>query len=143
MKDANILLVDDEQGFVETMVKRLTKKNLNVSKAYSGEEALEYLSSHPEIEVVVLDVKMPGMDGNETLREIKRRHPLIEVIMLTGHATGKSGIEGMKLGAADYLTKPCDIDHFIIRIDEAVCKKRRHEEKILEAQLKEIASGRS
>jgi DNA-binding NtrC family response regulator len=142
MTEANVLLVDDETDFVETMAKRLTKRDLNVSKAASGEEALEVLARHSEIEVVVLDVKMPGMDGGETLREIKRLYPLVEVIMLTGHATVRSGIEGMKLGAADYLSKPCDIEHLIAKVDEAAQKKRRHEEKIQEARLQEITLRR-
>ena len=142
MIDAKILLVDDEKEFVGTMAKRLKKRKLNVSKAFSGEEALDFLAGHPETEVVILDVKMPEMDGCETLREIKRRFPLVEVIMLTGFASVNSGIEGMKLGAADYLTKPCDLDHLITKVDEAAHKKRRHEEKIMEARLKEITSRR-
>lgn len=143
MTDANVLLVDDEQDFVETMAKRLMKRNINIAKAFTGEEALEYISVHPNTEVVILDVKMPGMDGREVLKEIKSHYPLIEVIMLTGHATVESGIEGMKLGAFDYLTKPCDIDHLIAKVDEAAVKKRRHEEKIMDARIKEISSRRA
>ncbi len=143
MIDAKILLVDDEKAFVDTMAKRLKKRNLNIAKAFSGEEALEHIHVHPKIEVVILDVKMPGMDGTVVLREIKNNYPLIEVIMLTGHATVESGIEGMKLGAFDYLTKPCDIDDLIAKVDEAANKKRRHEEKIMEASLREITSRRA
>ena len=143
MTIANVLLVDDEVKFVETMAKRLTKRNLNISKAYSGEEALSRLAGDKNIEVVILDVKMPGMDGEETLQEIKKRHPLVEVIMLTGHATIESGIEGMKLGAFDYLMKPCDMDILMAKVDEAAIKKRRHEEKIVEARIKEITSRRA
>ena len=142
MTKANILLVDDEKSFVETMAKRLAKRDLNVAKAFSGEEALEYIHVHPAIEVVILDVKMPGMNGREVLKEIKSHYPLIEVIMLTGHSTVFSGIEGMKLGAFDYLTKPCDIDHLILKVDEAANKKRRHDEKIMQAHLREISSNR-
>lgn len=143
MTDANVLLVDDEKDFVETMAKRLQKRKINIAKAFTGEEALEYISVHPKIEVIILDVKMPGMDGRDVLKEIKGNYPLIEVIMLTGHATVESGIDGMKLGAFDYLTKPCDIEHLIAKVDEAAHKKRRHEEKILEARLKEITSRRA
>ena len=143
MTIANVLLVDDEKKFVETMAKRLIKRELNISKAYSGEEALTKLASDENIEVVILDVKMPGMDGEETLKEIKKRHPLIEVIMLTGHATIESGIEGMKLGAFDYLMKPCEMDTLLAKVDEAAIKKRRHEEKIVEARIKEITSRRA
>ena len=142
MNEVNILLVDDEKDFIDTMSKRLKQRDLSVSKAFSGEEALTFLSSHPETEVVILDVKMPGMDGSQTLREIKRLYPLIEVIMLTGHASVRSGIEAMKLGAADYLTKPCDIDHLLAKVDEAANKKRRHEEKIMEARLQELSIRR-
>ncbi len=143
MTDANVLLVDDEKDFVETMAKRLKKRKLNIAKAFTGDEALEYISVHPKTEVVILDVKMPGMNGRDVLKEIKAQYPLIEVIMLTGHATVESGIEGMKLGAFDYLTKPCDIEHLLAKVDEAANKKRRHEEKIMEARLKEISSRRA
>ena len=140
MITTNIMLVDDEEPFVETMTKRLTKKGLNVVGAYSGHEALSKLESNKLVDVVILDVKMPGMDGIEALQEIKKRFPLIEVIMLTGHATVESAIDGMKLGAYDYLMKPCDIDQLLAKIQEAKDKKRRHEEKIREARIKELSS---
>lgn len=137
---ATVLLVDDEVPFVETMTKRLTHRDIEVIPAYGGEEALEKLKKHTNIEVVVLDVKMPGMDGIEVLREIKKHHPIKEVIMLTGHATVESAIEGMKKGAFDYLMKPCDIDTLVGKTTEAAAKKRKHEEKIIEAQMKEITT---
>jgi len=140
MAIANVLLVDDEAPFVETMTKRLTKRDINIEAAFSGHEALALLEEHSNIEVVILDVKMPGMNGIETLREIRKRHPLIEVIMLTGYATVESAIGGMKWGAFDYLMKPCDIDHLIAKVSEAAAKKRQHEEKIVAARLKEITS---
>ena len=143
MSIANVLLVDDEEGFVETMSKRLVKRDLNVAKAFSGEAALEYLAKNDDVEVVILDVKMPGMNGNETLKEIKKLYPLVEVIMLTGHATVESAIEGMKQGALDYLMKPCEMDQLMVKVDEAVSKKRRQEEKIAEARIKEITSRRT
>ncbi len=129
----NLLLVDDEKPFVETMVKRLTKRDVNVIVAFSGQEALERLEEGNNIEVVMLDVKMPGIDGIETLRRIKSKYPLVEVIMLTGHATVESGIEGMKLGAFDYLMKPCEIEQLIHKVKEAAERKRKHEDKIIEA----------
>jgi len=92
--------------------------------------------------VIVLDVKMPGMDGIETLREIKKKFPLVEVIMLTGHATVETAIEGMKLGAFDYLMKPCDMDELLVKVAEAKSKKNKHEQKIIEARVKEIALRR-
>jgi DNA-binding NtrC family response regulator len=129
----NLLLVDDEKPFVETMVKRLTKRNLSVIVAFNGQEALRQLEENHNIEVVVLDVKMPEIDGIETLRLIKNKYPLVEVIMLTGHATIESGIDGMKLGAFDYLMKPCDIEQLIHKVKKAAERKRRHEDKIIEA----------
>lgn len=139
---ANVLLVDDEVSFVETMAERLTIRNLETVAALNGEEALAQLETRPDIEVVLLDVKMPGMDGIEVLREIKKKHPLIEVIMLSGQATVESAIEGMKLGAFDYLLKPCEMDQLISKVKEAAAKKREHEEKIIEARVKEITSRR-
>jgi DNA-binding NtrC family response regulator len=143
MAIAKVLLVDDEVPFVETMTKRLTKRDLEVYQAFSGSEALEKLNHEKSIEVVILDVKMPGMDGIETLREIKKRFPLVEVVMLTGHATVETAIEGMKLGAYDYLMKPCDMDILMTKVDEAAARKRKQETKIIEARLKEITLRRT
>jgi DNA-binding NtrC family response regulator len=142
MSLANVLLVDDEVSFVETFSKRLIKRDLNVSKAFNGEEALKALELDRKIEVVILDVKMPGMDGIETLAEIKTKFPLVEVIMLTGHATVESAIDGMKQGAFDYLMKPCDMEQLMAKVREAVAKKRQHEEKIIQARIREITSRR-
>ena len=143
MAMANVLLVDDEVPFVETMTKRLTKRDLDVSTAFNGQEALDILEKSRSIEVVILDVKMPGMDGLETLQKIRKKYPLVEVVMLTGHATVESAIDGMKLGAFDYLMKPCDMDILISKVGEAAKKKRSHEEKIIEARIKEITSRRA
>jgi len=142
MTIANILLVDDEVPFVEAMTRRLTRRELHVETAFSGPEALERLESQGNIEVVILDVKMPGMDGIQTLQAIKSKYPLVEVIMLTGHATVESAIDGMKLGAFDYLMKPCDMEILVDKVKEASQTKRRHEEKIIQARLKAITSRR-
>ena len=143
MSIANVLLVDDEVDFVETFSERLIMRNLEISKAFSGEEALQVLETNKNIEVVILDVKMPGMDGIETLAEIKRKNPLVEVMMLSGHADVTSAIEGMKQGAFDYLMKPVDMDQIITKVTEAATKKRQHEEKIIQARIKEITSRRA
>jgi two-component system, OmpR family, response regulator VicR len=135
-----VMLVDDETAFVETMTKRLKKRDLKTISAYSGQEALETLSKNRNIDVVLLDVKMPGMDGIETLGEIKKSYPLTEVIMLTAHATVESAIQGMKQGAYDYLMKPCDIGQLMAKVEEATKKKQDHEEKIREAKVKEALS---
>ena len=140
--DIKVLLIDDEQAFVSALEKRLTSRNIKVLAAYSGEEGLGKLSSEPDIDVVLLDVKMPGMDGIATLREIKKNHPIVEVIMLTGHATVESAIEGMKFGAHDYLMKPCELEELMAKMQEASLKKRTHQDKILEATGKELAKKR-
>ena len=144
MSDASVLLVDDEVPFVETLVKRLSKRDLRVDAAHSGPEALEKLaaSGPATTDVVILDVKMPGMDGIETLSRIKEDHPMIEVIMLTGHATVESAIDGMKRGAFDYLMKPCEIDTLVQKVSQAAAKKREHETKILEARANMISLRR-
>jgi len=142
MTPSLVMLVDDEVPFVETMTKRLVKRDLNVITAFSGQEALKTLDKHRNVDVVILDVKMPGMDGIETLRKMKSAYPLIEVVMLTAHATVESAIEGMKFGAFDYLMKPCDMDQLIGKVNEAARKKQGHEEKIREAHVKEIISKR-
>jgi DNA-binding NtrC family response regulator len=143
MAIANLLLVDDEVAFTQTMSKRLAKRDFEVQTASGGEEALELLEKNPSVEVVVLDVKMPGMDGIETLTQIKHKFPLVEVIMLTGHATVESAIDGMKVGAFDYLMKPCEMDQLVSKASEAANKKRQHEEKIIEARMKEISERRA
>jgi len=132
------MLVDDEAPFVETMTKRLGKRDLNVISAFSGQEALDTLDQHRNVDVVILDVKMPGMDGIETLKKLKADYPLTEIVMLTAHATVESAIEGMRFGAFDYLMKPCDMEQLMAKVNEAARKKRDHEEKIREAHVKEI-----
>jgi DNA-binding NtrC family response regulator len=129
LKEIQVLLVDDEKEFLETLVKRLVKRKLNASGVGSGEEALLALKQKPA-DVVILDVKMPGMNGIETLREIRRNHPLVEVIMLTGHANMEVAIEGMEIGAFDYLTKPVDMDELLYKVQDAHQKKTLQEQKI-------------
>jgi len=135
MEPMKIMLVDDEARFLSTTQKLLDRKGYPVITAASGEAALKILEAHL-IHVVILDVKMPGMDGIETLKEIKRRFPLVEVIMLTGHATAESAIEGMKSGANDYLMKPIGVDELIEKASEAFEKRQRMEEKIRMAQAR-------
>jgi DNA-binding NtrC family response regulator len=142
MKNMRMMIVDDEERFLSTMKKLLAKKGYDVVTALSGAEALEIMSVQ-NIHVVILDVKMPGMDGNETLREIKKRFPLTEVIMLTGHATMESAVEGLKLGAIDYLMKPADLDEIIRKAEDAFVKIQRLEEKIRVAQMRKIMKSPS
>jgi DNA-binding NtrC family response regulator len=139
MQKFRVLVVDDETDFLETFVDRLQMRDVNVEGVESGEKALELLKKKL-FDVVILDVKMPGMDGVSTLREIKKRWPLMEVIMLTGHASVESGIEGMKLGAYDYIMKPADIDDLMDKMQQAYEKKAMHEERIERARIKELSS---
>jgi len=129
MDKMKLMLVDDEERLLSSIAKLLSKKGIDVVTATSGAEAIEKLK-HQTIHVVILDVKMPGMDGNETLVEIKRLFPMVEVIMLTGHATVESAVDGLKFGATDYLMKPIGIDELIQKAEEAFEKRVRLEEKI-------------
>ena len=135
MEKMTIMLVDDEERFLSTTKKLLSKKGIDLMTALSGGEALEKLNTH-SVHVVILDVKMPGMDGMATLREIKRQYPLTEVIMLTGHATVESAVEGLKSGATDYLMKPTEIEELLEKAEEAFEKRKRLEEKIRVAQTR-------
>jgi DNA-binding NtrC family response regulator len=132
------LVVDDEQDFLETLVNRLQKRNIDTTGARSGEEALEIMKKKL-FDVVILDVKMPGgMDGIEALREMKKIQPLAEVLLLTGHASVETSIEGMKLGAFDYLLKPIKIEDLMTKMAEAFEKKNTHDQKIRKARIKEL-----
>ena len=134
----NVLIVDDEEDFLETIIKRLNKRQVDASGARSGEEALELLKEKT-FDVVILDIKMPGgMDGIEALREIKKIQPLAEVLLLTGHASVETSIEGMKLGAFDYLLKPIKLDDLLKKIAQAIEKKDTHDNKIRSAQIKKL-----
>ena len=134
----SILVVDDETDFLETLVKRLQKRNIDTVGVTSGEDALESMAKK-RFDVVILDIKMPGgMDGIETLREIKRHHPLTEVILLTGHGSVETSIEGMKMGAFDYLLKPIKLEELLVKLGEAFEKKDSHEQKIRKARIKEL-----
>jgi DNA-binding NtrC family response regulator len=130
-----VLVVDDETDFRETTVKRLCKRNLQCEGADDGNSALARIQEVP-FDVILLDVRMPGKDGIETLREIKKIAPLTEVVMLTGHASVESGINGIKYGAFDYLMKPIELEPLLAKLDSAYQRKRLQEEKIELAQIK-------
>ena len=130
-----VLLVDDEEDFVEMLSLRLNELGEKVSSAYSGQEGLDTLANTP-IDVVILDIKMPGMDGIETLREIKKKFPLVEVILLTGHGSTETAVQGMKLGAFDYLMKPADFGELSTKLEGARKRKDEQEERIRKAEAK-------
>jgi CheY-like chemotaxis protein/CBS domain-containing protein len=116
---ARVLLVDDEEQFVKNMARILKVRGFDVWTAFDGQEAINVIRHGGGFDVVVLDIKMPGMDGIEVLGEIKKRAPETEVIMLTGHASLESGVQAMRKGAYDYLMKPCDIEDLVEKIREA------------------------
>jgi DNA-binding NtrC family response regulator len=137
MDKVRALVVDDEEDFLETLVNRLQRRNIDATGARSGEEAIERMKEKA-FDIVILDVKMPGgMDGIETLREMKKMQPLAEVLLLTGHAAVETSVEGMKLGAFDYLLKPIKIEDLMTKMALAFEKKRAHDEKIRAAKIKQ------
>lgn len=123
MDQARVLVVDDERDFNETIVKRLRRRGFTAETALSGPEALSVLARH-EFDVAILDIMMPGMDGIEVLREVKKRYPGMEVILLTGHASVESGVQGMSIGANAYLIKPVDFDELLAAIAQAFERKQ-------------------
>jgi DNA-binding NtrC family response regulator len=137
MEKMKLMLVDDEERYLQTTAKLIEKKGYEVFTARSGEEALQKLKAQ-DVHVVILDMKMPGMDGNETLKAAKALYPLVEIILLTGHATVDSAIDGLKNGAFDYLMKPADIDQILEKALDAFEKRQRVEEKIRVAQIKNV-----
>jgi DNA-binding NtrC family response regulator len=134
MEVFRVLIVDDELDFLETIVKRLKRRKVDATGIDSGTKALELLEQE-HFDVVILDVRMPGMDGIETLKEMKKKRPLLEVIMLTGHASIESGMQGMQYGAFDYVMKPADIDDLLEKIQGAYERKALHEEKVRETKV--------
>jgi DNA-binding NtrC family response regulator len=130
-----ILIVDDEKDFVEMLGLRLEDAGEIITPAYNGQECLDILEK-TDIDVVILDILMPGMDGIATLKEIKKRFPLVEVIMLTGHGTTESAVQGMKLGAFDYLLKPADFEDLTHKVESARKRKDGQEERIRKAEVK-------
>jgi two-component system, OmpR family, response regulator len=122
MEKFSVLVVDDEEDFVETIVKRLKDKGLDAAGVFRGQEALNILKER-EFDVCILDVRMPGMDGIETLREMKKKHPSMEVVMLTGHGSVESGIQGLQLGAYNYVMKPCPFKDLLAQLSLAYERK--------------------
>jgi DNA-binding NtrC family response regulator len=136
LEAARILIVDDEIDFLETVVKRMRRRGIDTLQASSGEEALETIKKTP-VDVVVLDVRMPGMDGTETLKAIKKHAPLTAVVMLTGHACVESAVAGMKNGAFDYLMKPVDLDTLCYMIEDA------YQEKLLQERHRRFSDSKA
>ena len=119
-----LLFVDDEKAYVDVLSNRFAKRNIDVTKAYSGSEGIQALRNH-DFDVAILDLKMEDMDGIEVLKIFKKMYPQMEVIMLTGHGSEKAAREGIQFGAFDYLTKPCELEELLQKIHEVVKKRRR------------------
>ena len=132
MPPISLLIVDDEHEFTEILAQRLRKRGFTVTTAISGETALDCLEG---IDIVILDVAMPGMNGVDTLSAIKKRQPLVEVIMLTGQATVGTAVDAIRLGAFNYLMKPCEIVDIVFHIEQAMLRRRDREAKILEVRM--------
>lgn len=115
----SLLLVDDEEGFVNVLAKRMSRRGIDVTGVLSGTEALQVLR-RKDFDIAVLDLKLEDMDGIEVLKIIKKMAPDIPVIMLTGHGSEQAAEEGLKYGAVDYLTKPCDLAELITKINKAI-----------------------
>ncbi len=139
MSNVQLLIVDDEERFLKTTKTLMEKRGVTTKTAASGEQALKIISE-AHIDVVILDVKMPGMDGDEVLRRIKQTYPLIEVIMLTGHGSVDSAVVGLKMGAYDYVLKPCDIPDLMQKVESAYGKKQAMENKIRKVQVDRMIS---
>lgn len=128
MKRPIILIVDDEEAFANNLFKLLSKRGYDIVAVYNGADAVKIVGEK-EFDVVILDMKMPGMDGIATLKEIKKKAPLVEVVILTGHGSIESGIEGMQLGAFDFVMKPVSIDDLQEKVSEAYLRKQIQRER--------------
>ncbi|ADK83435.1 response regulator receiver protein [Desulfarculus baarsii DSM 2075] len=128
-----ILIVDDEPDFVDMLAMRLGDEGNKVRTALDGKSGLALLDEW-DADVVILDIKMPGMDGMQVLKEIKQKHPIVEVILLTGHGTIDTAVEGLKSGAYDYLLKPANHQELLDKLEQARKRKAEHEERIRQAE---------
>ena len=140
--EAKVLLVDDEQDFLETLSNRLEMRGLKVSAVTSGEQAISE-ARQQDYDAIVVDLAMPGIDGLETLKRIKADNPNAEIIMLTGHASVQSGVEAMKLGAGDFLQKPVELTELMSKIGEAKNKKMLVLQKKSQDELRQILKTKS
>jgi DNA-binding NtrC family response regulator len=141
-RKANVLLVDEEEQFLDALSQRLEARGLKVKAVTSGEDAVDQVEDH-NFDAIIVDLAMPGIDGIETLKRIKGKRPDLEIIMLTGHATVKSGIEAMKLGADDFLEKPVDLNVLLEKIGEAKHKRMLVVEKGRQEEVKKILKSKT
>ena len=142
MKGSSILLVDDEEVFTQNMSKLLTGRGYRVTAVSNGESAIRALEED-DFDVVVLDLKMPGMDGITTLKELKNLGLFTETLILTGHGSIDTALEALKLGAYDYLTKPCEIEELVEKIEGAWKKKDRAEQRDVQEKIQKVIESPS
>lgn len=142
MTGSKILMVDDEKAFTDNMAGLLTARGYRVHSVYDGKSAIEALEKE-RFDVVVLDLKMPGMDGITTLKELKKMDLFTETLILTGHGSMDTAVEAIKLGAYDYLTKPCGIDELVLKIEGAWVKKDGAEKKDMEEKIRRVVESPS
>jgi DNA-binding NtrC family response regulator len=122
MDHLRLMFVDDEEELVSALVERLELRGIDATGVTSGDEALEHLRDEP-FDVVIMDVKMPGIGGLDVLRTISRRHPEVKVILLTGHGSAEDSEIGRRLGAVAYLQKPVDLEDLLATVEQATGSK--------------------
>ena len=142
MKGSRILLVDDETVFTDNMTRLLTTRGYSVTSVDSGEAAIQILGEK-DFDVIVLDLKMPGMDGITTLKEISKLGLFAQTLILTGHGSIDTALEAIKLGAYDYLTKPCEIDELVNKIEGAWEKKDEEEKEDTQEKIQKVVESPS
>lgn len=136
-KKINLLIVDDEEQFLKSITRWLEVRNFNVIPVDRGEKAIEAARTQP-IDIALVDLKMPGMDGEQTLQALKREHPWMEVVILTGHGSVDSAVECTKMGAWSYLQKPCELDRLLSVLTDAYKKKVMNKMNIREQKMNEL-----
>lgn len=135
-----VLLVDDEVVFAENMSALLTTRGYRVTAVHNGQSAISALEEE-DFDVVVLDLKMPGMDGIATMKEVKKLEIFTEILVLTGHGSIDTAMEAVKLGAYDYLTKPCEVEELVAKIEEARDKKENNERKDMNDKIQKVVES--
>ncbi|MDX9788487.1 MAG: response regulator [Desulfobacterales bacterium] len=133
----NLLIVDDEEQFLESIRKSLEIRDFNVITANRGDKAIEAAQTHP-VDIALIDLKMPGISGQETLKQLKQKHQWLEAVILTGHGAIDSAVECAKIGITSYLQKPCELDSLLEALQGAYKKKVMNKKKIEEKKMNEL-----
>lgn len=133
----NILVVDDEEQFLTSISKRLELRDFNVIAVNRGEKAIEAAREHP-VDIALVDLRMPGIDGETTLEKLKKEHPWVEVVILTGHGSIDSATDCAKKGAYSYLQKPCELERLLEVLVEAYGRKIQNKLKIEDKRMEQL-----